>query len=151
MKITKLLLFLMVAATFRLNAEPVWTLTTDAGRDVAVDQIEYFLTTGGSGSFSIVLTNSEVINDVKSATFSQKSGINEVLGQGEQGVLFEQVDDVINVKGCGNKAEISIYSIGGQLLLHTVADGGKASLDVSSFAEGYYILKVGKTALKFKK
>ncbi len=151
MKIRKLLLFLLLMTAFRSQAEPVWTLTTDAGRDVALDQIEYLLSTGGSGHFSIVLTNSDVINNVEFATFSQKSGIDDVIGQGEQGVLLEQVADVLNIKGCDDKAEIGVYSVGGQLLLRAVAEGGTASLDVSSFPAGYYILKVGKTTVKFTK
>lgn len=147
----RFLLLLMLAAVLKLQAESVWTLTTDAGRDVAVSQIEYMLSVDGSDHFSIVLTGGEVVNDVTFATFAKKSGIDETHSPYASGMLLEQVSDILTIKGCADNADIEVYSLGGQLLLHTTASSGMATLNVSPLSPGCYILKAGETAVKFTK
>ncbi len=59
--------------------------------------------------------------------------------------------DIATIEGLRAYQEVKVYTINGALLLTEKADlNGKVNLNTVSFADGIYIIKIGRKALKLE-
>jgi hypothetical protein len=70
-----------------------------------------------------------------------QSNLNEV-GASHYSIAPNPSSDVIQIKGCQHQTSIEIYNTLGQLCLATTASATTAQIDINSFKEGLYILKL---------
>lgn len=147
-----LTLGLACVATMLHAADFNWAMITPNGKTLFMNNVGYILNSDGSSSFTIVMNDNSTIDDVTKVTFAKvdASGIKDVKYDSD-GVYAKEVDGSLIISGChaGNKAEV--YSANGQIMKSQTIIGDGCDIDVSTLPKGVYVLRIGKTAIKFLK
>lgn len=134
-------------------ADTKWAMQTQNGQTIFMEEVGYILSSDNSASFSIILNDNSTVDDVTKVSFAKldPTGIHAPQASSGEGVYAREVEGTLSISGCraGNIAEV--YSTGGQLMRRTKVSDTSADIDVSTLASGIYILRIGKTAVKFHK
>lgn len=130
-----------------------WALQTQDGQSVFMNQVGYILYSDGSSAMSIVKTDNSTIEDVTKVTFVQldATGISQTVKESDITVLSRVVEENLTVTGCAEGLPITIVTASGAVAIKSMTSGDRTSVDVSRLASGVYVLRVGKTAVKFIK
>lgn len=147
-------LLLFCSVTVRA-ADVVWCMVTQSGQTVPMSNVAYLLSAGGSQpeTFSIVLKEGDPIENVGKVNFArlETTGIDTVKPTGEIPMITSLVGNQLTISATTSGQAVSVYSIGGVMMLSTVTAGEETTLYIGNLAPGVYVLKVGDTAIKFMK
>ena len=143
----------LLCSAFVAAADTKWAMVTQRGETILMGNVGYILNSDASSAFTIVLNDNSTVDDVTKVSFAKvnATGIDATTTEKKDGIYAKVVDGTLSVSGCtiGDKADI--YAANGQLLRQVGLGEGKAVIDVSSFAPGVYLLRIGKTTVKFQK
>lgn len=130
-----------------------WALQTQDGQSVFMNQVGYILYSDGSSTMSIVKTDNSTIEDVTKVSFVQldATGISQTVTDSGITVLSRVVEESLTVTGCAEGLPVAVIAASGAVMVKSVTSGDRTSLDVSRLASGVYVLRVGKSAVKFIK
>lgn len=71
--------------------------------------------------------------------------------KGENGIIVRSNGNTVSVEGLADGKSLEIFSAGGELLRKTTSVNGKAAVDVTSLANGVYVVKADGKSLKMVK
>ena len=150
-----LILGIAFVATMSQAADLKWAMITQNGQTILMEKVGYILNSDNSNagsSFTIVMNDNSTIDDVTKVTFAKvdASGV-KAIEYDSQGVYAKVVDGSISVSGCNIGDKALIFASDGRLMKQSMLDDGNTVIDVSSFAPGVYLLRIGKTTVKFQK
>ena len=116
-----------------------------------MSNVSHLLYSDGATTFSVVCKDNKTIANVQNVKFLQvdPTGVGAVNNQG--GMEAKVVDQTLSIVGAEADVEVDVLTVGGKMLLSTKTVEGKTDVYVGGLAGGTYILKVGKTAVKFQK
>ncbi|MDY4555422.1 MAG: T9SS type A sorting domain-containing protein [Prevotella sp.] len=134
-------------------ADYKWALVTQNGESVLMSDVGYILNSDNIPTFTIVKKDNSTIDDVTKITFAQieAAGINNPQAIAKDAVYAKVVKGTLSIRGCKTGALVEIFSANGQLCRQDKVLGEHADIDVSQLASGIYLLRVGKTTVKFQK
>ena len=149
-----LLLFVAMTSIVCSRAESGWTMVTDSGVKVPMEQVGMLVSADDATTFSVVRTegSGETINGVVSVSFTYEAGASAIenIGGAEVGMMHDAVNSSLLVMGCGGHA-YAVYDMSGALKLGGSIESASARIDVSNLGSGVYVLRVGNSSLKFLK
>ena len=121
----------------------VITLSQVAKLQVADDNAVFY---GKDGK----ITETHKISDIEKITLTAAtSSISQT--KGENGIVVRSDGNTVSVEGLADGKSLEIFSAGGELLKKAASVGDKASVDVSSLANGVYVVKADGKSLKMVK
>lgn len=138
------------------GADMKWCAVTDRAQNIELSLINCFVAADGDDSFSMLLNDGNVVDDVKSVSFKRlvSASVLPVQAGPVTDILFD-TDGVVSsvaITGAAGLGKVSVMSLDGRILIARDArDDNAVTLDVSALSSGYYILTVGMTATKFYK
>jgi len=134
-------------------ADGTWSVKTNTGASYDVENVGFFMSTDSSKLFSIVMKDGTTIDGVESVSFTNStSSIVSASADGDNGLKFRQVSHSVVVSGLEANATVEVYGVNGTVAVPAVkATNGKATINVASLPAGTYILRSGRTAVKFLK
>lgn len=148
-----LLLISLLFSTIGLQAQSqIWGLVTDNGTEVPLSQVDFLLAADNDTEFSIVLKEGEAIAHVQKADvkmITETSIRQETLTEANPTLLM--VDETLTLMGADKHADISVYALDGSVQNVQVSREENVKVDVSGLSQGAYVLKVGRSAVKFQK
>lgn len=148
-----LLLISLLFSTIGLQAQSqIWGLVTDNGTEVPLSQVDFLLAADNDTEFSIVLKEGEAIAHVQKADvkmITETSIRQETLTEANPTLLM--VDETLTLMGADKHADISVYALDGSVQNVQVSREESVKVDVSGLSQGTYVLKVGRSAVKFQK
>ncbi|MDY6205727.1 MAG: T9SS type A sorting domain-containing protein [Prevotella sp.] len=148
-----LLLISLLFSTIGLQAQSqIWGLVTDNGTEVPLSQVDFLLAADNDTEFSIVLKEGEAIAHVQKADvkmITETSIRQETLTEANPTLLM--VDETLTLMGADKHADISVYALDGSVQNVQVSREESVKVDVSGLSQGAYVLKVGRSAVKFQK
>lgn len=148
----KIVVVIALLCSLNLSAADLkWALKTNGGDVVLMGNVSHLLYSDGATTFSVVCKDNKTIANVQNVKFLQvdPTGVGAVNNQG--GMEAKVVDQTLSIVGAEADVEVDVLTVGGKVLLSTKTVEGKTDVYVGGLAGGTYILKVGKTAVKFQK
>lgn len=132
-------------------ADEKWYLVTDGGENILMSRIGFLLVSDDADEFSVVCSDGSVYNNVTTATFAQfaPTGISEVKADDE--VKLSMSATVLTLSGCADGTAAAVYSADGKQMVQKVISASDNTVQIGSLPAGVYILKAGKTSVKFSK
>jgi hypothetical protein len=153
MKRILLLLFLFLSLGMQA-AEEFWCMRTQGGELVRISDVSYLLTSSGAKDFTIVKSDNSQLQGITSVSFvkSTATGIASVAATPQEPALYaHEVGTDLTILGTATGQPVYIYNAGGRLVRTARTAADQTSIDVSSLAHGLYILRVGRSSVKFIK
>lgn len=148
----------MLACPAALMAQSAqeWALVEpQSGSRVLMSNVSFLLAADEDDSFSVVCKDGTVIYGAKKVTFelTDPSGIAmpSAEGNGETPTLCGSIDGRLRLTGCAEGTEIKIYDAGGRKMSSTRVATDETVVNVGGLPTGIYVLRAGKTAIKFMK
>ena len=143
----------LLCSTFVAAADNKWAMVTQRGETILMSNVGYILNSDGSQTFTLVLNDNSTVDDVTKVSFAKVSatGIGAAPTATESGVYAKVIDGSISVSDCNIGDKALICAPDGRLMKQSMLDDGNTVIDVSSFAPGVYLLRIGKTTVKFQK
>jgi hypothetical protein len=146
-------LFVLCSLTTQA-ADKKWAMVTQSGETVLMSDVSYLLYADNATAFSIVKKDNSMISEVSKVSFLQveATGIASVQGAvSEISLLSNVVTDHLTLSGVQSGTKIQIFSISGKQMDESAACGESCQISVADYPNGLYILKVGRTSIKFIK
>ena len=134
-------------------ADYKWALVTQNGETVLMSDVGYILNSDNKPTFTIVKKDNSTIDDVTKITFAKMdaAGIDAPQTIAKDAVYAKVVEGTMSIRGCKAGATVEIFSANGKLCRQAKVQGEHTDIDVSQLASGIYLLRVGKTSVKFQK
>lgn len=152
----RLLLSLAAAATLTAAAQDnlKWALTEPKGGEtVLMERVGFLLASDNDDTFSIVCTDGHIIGGASEVTFSQvdPTAIDSPKGGGEAPAINIAAGNELRITSCAAGTEIAVIDGSGRRVAAGRADGATTAISIAALPQGVYILKAGKTSVKFMK
>ena len=140
-------------ATMLQAADFRWAMITQKGQTLFMNNVGYILNSDGSSSFTIVMNDNSTIDDVTKMTFAKidVAGIDAPQTITDDAVYAKVIEGTLSISGCKAGTAVEIFSANGQLCRRATVQGEHTDINVSQLASGIYLLRVGKTTIKFQK
>ena len=134
-------------------ADYKWALVTQNGETVLMSDVGYILNSDNRPTFTIVKKDNSTIDDVTKMTFAKidDTGIDAPQTITDDAVYAKVIEGTLSISGCKAGTAVEIFSANGQLCRRATVQGEHTDINVSQLASGIYLLKVGKTTIKFQK
>ncbi len=148
-----LLLILLCTSLFANAADKVWCMVTNDGKNVAMSQISYLLAADQTEGFSIVCNNGEVLYKVSQVSFAQAepTGIGSLIAEDKDEPAVMVASSSLRIMGVAGSEELMIYDAAGRTVMRYAITSRDETVSINALSAGLYILKVGKTSVKFLK
>ncbi len=154
MKKTLLLAVAAIFLTLGLHAQSKqWCMVDPVSQiKVPMSQVGFLLASDNDDTFSIVCNNGLVYNNVAKVEFQQldAQGISTP-ESAESMVTFRHGATAIRVLGCPAGTVVGIYSASGQQVGQYTLSGSDSLVPIDGLVDGVYVIRAGKTAVKFVK
>ena len=120
-----------------------------------VGDVGFLLAADDDDTFSVVCADGFVIYGAKRVTFelTDPSAIAAPTAgrNGGTPTLRGSVGGSLRLTGCAQGTKVDIFDAGGRKVCATTSTGHETVIDVSGLQSGLYMLRAGKTAIKFVK
>lgn len=148
-----LLSILLCAPLFASAADKVWCMVTNDGKNVAMNQISYLLAADQTEGFSIVCNNGQVFFKVSQVSFAQAepTGIQSIAAEDKDEPSIMVASSSLRIMGVAESSELMIYDAAGRTVMRRALTSRDETVSIGALTAGLYILKVGKTSVKFLK
>ncbi len=133
-----------------------WALVEpESGCRVLMSDVGFLLAADDDDTFSVVCADGFVIYGAKRVTFelTDPSAIAApTAGRNtDTPTLRGSVGGSLRLTGCAQGTKVDIFDAGGRKVCATTSTGHETVIDVSGLQSGLYMLRAGKTAIKFVK
>lgn len=133
-----------------------WALVEpESGCRVLMSDVGFLLAADEDDTFSVVCADGFVIYGAKRVTFelTDPSAIAAPSADrnGDTPTLRGSVGGSLRLTGCAQGTKVDIFDAGGRKACATTSTGHETVIDVSGLQSGLYMLRAGKTAIKFVK
>ena len=129
-------------------ADYKWALVTQNGETVLMSDVGYILNSDNRPTFTIVKKDNSTIDDVTKMTFAKIDAPQTIT---DDAVYAKVIEGTLSISGCKAGTAVEIFSANGQLCRRATVQGEHTDINVSQLASGIYLLRVGKTTIKFRK
>ena len=128
-------------------------MVSDGGTKVIMSRVGFLLASDNADTFSIVCNDGGLYNDVTSVSFKQldASGIETVKSDNTISLYSNPVNNSFTIMGCLDGTMVVVFSIDGKILNSKSLSNKDNTIQVGNLPTGTYILKAGKTSIKFFK
>ena len=118
-----------------------------------MSDVGYILNSDNRPTFTIVKKDNSTIDDVTKMTFAKidDTGIDAPQTITDDAVYAKVIEGTLSISGCKAGTAVEIFSANGQLCRRATVQGEHTDINVSQLASGIYLLRVGKTTIKFQK
>lgn len=131
-----------------------WYMECSNGESIAMEEVDYLLRADDSDVFSVILKNSNMVNDVTSVSFVKKdvSGIETVTEVKNEPACFPNpVSHTLYISGLKDGESGLVVSMDGRTVKEFEAGSTEVSLPVSDLPDGVYFVKTKNSVLRFLK
>lgn len=143
------------AAIMAQNTQEWALVEPQSGTRVLMDNVGFLLTADADDSFSVVCNDGTVIYGAREVNFAlvDPTGIEspKTENNGILPTLRGYVDGQLTLAGCRAGTVAEVFDAGGRKVCSAQCDGTELAVDVTGLAPGVYMLRAGKTAIKFVK
>ncbi len=152
----RLLLSLAADATLPAAAHDnlKWAMTEPKGGEtVLMERVGFLLASDNDDTFSIVCTDGHIIGGASEVSFIQvdPTGISSPKGDATAPAVYGTAGRELHITGCAPGTEIAVFDGGGRRVAATKAGEATTTISIAALPQGVYILKAGKTSVKFMK
>lgn len=133
--------------------ENVWFVVSNNQEYIPYDEMDFILCSDENGEMAIATIGGQLVQGVRNIKFTlAPSSVNTVKNAAvEVSVYPNPVVSQLSIKGLREETSVSILAVDGTVLMNTILDATRTTLDVSSLSTGIYLLQVKETIVKFIK
>lgn len=155
MKKRLLSLLLLAPASLWAQQNKTWVMVDadNSATCIPIDRISYLITADMSADFSAVCLDGTAYCGIRTAAFKQidPAAIAAMNRSDEVPVLTQPVHEQLVLTGCAEGTPVTLFTLDGKTAARTTAQADDTVIPVSPLPAGVYILKAGKTSIKFTK
>lgn len=148
------ILILSIAVTAMVFAQEQtqeWSMKTNTGESVKMNDVDYLLAADDANLFTVVLKKGGTIDAVSEVTFTDVTAITNVVADGGLSLFPNPVKNSLTLTGEAEGSEIFILSLDGAVVKSTLVTGNSITIDVADLPQGFYLLKSAYSTVKFMK
>ena len=151
----KIILFfslLMTVVVGKAQSSLEWAMVVEGTQQkVLMSDVAFLLASDQASTFSIVCNSGSIINGVTSVSFEEVDPTSVKLPEEKSGPQMVYVGGAITVSGLAEGSVVAVYTVDGRELSATKVSGSETTVNVEGLPAGVYVLRTGKTAVKFMK
>lgn len=148
-----LVTFVVSVCVVDAHAALQWYMVTDAGVNIAMENVDYLMRADDSVDFTVVLKNGSPVTGVGSVSFEQQSTTENRVPDVVADVHYypNPVTDRLCISGVPAGNRVEIVSLDGKLMKSVESGGSEITLPVADLPHGTYLLRTANSTLKFLK
>ena len=151
----KTLLFivlLMTSVVGKAQSSLEWAMVVDGTQQkVLMSDVAYLLASDKASTFHIVCANGTIISEVASVSFEEVNPTGVSLPEQKTAPQVVLDGDAVTLSGLAAGTSVGIYTVEGQELSQRTVTGGETTMNIAGLPAGVYLLRTGKTTVKFMK
>ena len=116
-----------------------------------MSDVAYLLASDKASTFHIVCANGTIISEVASVSFEEVNPTGVSLPEQKTAPQVVLDGDAVTLSGLAAGTSVGIYTVEGQELSQRTVTGGETTMNIAGLPAGVYLLRTGKSTVKFMK